>query len=385
MINKIYITDGKALMFNIGFGLVIMFFTQNAIAETALEKSILEIKRAMQNFGNIPEKQNTNNSNQNSNISDVFGNEAPVKQSTPNYLWKNKEDFFRAVSKGELINFEVKHHTEEDRLMTSSIKYLLSSGYQTPLKVAERDEICLELFNTRTNFLLELINKSKLSKLGKNPPEFIGSDENLVESNNTLGRMHFNNMSDNCSVNFAGSKLPYPFIDSLSLLLKQYSSLTETYVNEMRLKKIEDYRLSQEKNKVDELEKIASDSQMKVLQKEEEEKKDRETKFREEFKRKEDLKRSECLTSQQYVRYTAAKSVEEDLARIRGSKEIIKREKEISSKSGYEDGNKLYEQGQIIVYSEESIKKSIVSYRKNGGTEGNVSKINAGKNPCKFN
>lgn len=385
MINKIYITGGKALMFNIGFGLVIMFFTQNAIAETALEKSILEIKRAMQNFGNIPEKQNTNNSNQNSNISDVFGNEAPVKQSTPNYLWKNKEDFFSAVSKGELINFEVQPNTEENRLMTLSIKYLLSSSYQTPVNIPESNGICLMLFNDRTTFLIELINKSKLSKLGKNPPEFIGGDENLVESNNTLGRGHFNHMSDSCSVNFAGSKSPYPFIDSLSLLLKQYSSLTETYVNEMRLKKIEDYKVAQEKNRVVELEKIASNSQMKVLEKEEEEKNDRETKFREEFKRKEDLKRSDCLASQQYARYTAAKSIEENLARIKSSREIIKREKEISSKSGYEDGNKLYEQGQIIVYSEESIKKLNVNYRKNGGTESNVTKINAGKNPCKFN
>ncbi len=364
---------------------MIFWEVQPSSAETALEKSIFDIKKALENFRNTPQNQNTNINSQNSNISDVFGNETPVKQINPKYLWKNKEEFFDAVSKGEMINYEVDQDKAYDRLMTASIGYLLSPSYQLP---DWRDNsMCSYLFNDRPIFLIQLINKSKLTRLGDNPPEFIGANEQLVEENNALGRMHLKSLSEDCGTKHRGKNesYPYPSINSLSSLLNDYSKLTESYVNELRLKKVEEYKVSQEKNRVEEIEKITANSQMIVLQKEEEERNVREMKFQEDFKRKEEVKRSQCLASQQYFKFTAAKTIEESLARIKESKNIIKREKEISSKSGYEDGNKLYEQGQIIVYSEENINKSLLTYRKNGGTENNVNKIVAGKNPCLLN
>ena len=384
MINSNHFKISQNFILSILFGLIINFYTVETSAETALEKSILDIKKALQNFGNIPESQNNNNDNQNPNITEVFGAEPPVKQKTTNYIWKSKEDFLSSVSKGELISFSVQPNTSEDRLMTLSIAYLLSSSYGTPLKDAEKNSACIYYFESRVNYLFEIINKSKLSKLSDTPPEFKSEDLSKVEAYNANGRDIINGFTERCKQRYNNPTL-YPFVNSLTLLLKEYSSLTEAYVNDMRLRKIEEFKVSQEKNRVKELDKIASDSKTKVLQAELEEKNDREMKFLAEFKRKENLKRSQCLTSQEYNKFSAAQNIEENLARIKNSNNVIKREKEISSKSGYEDGNKLYEHGQIIVYAEENIKKSLINYRKYGGTENNISRVVAGKNPCLFN
>ena len=368
-------------------GLLCLCLSQSIFAESSLQKSLLELKKVIQEQTQKASDSGSQSSKvevskQNANVDDVFGIEVPKQQVEPQYYWKSKAELFDAVTEDRMPEFTINPNSNSNRLIAQSIAKILATDYQTPVQVERNYENCTILFVSRVPYLMGLITKSKSSKLGSTPPNFVGNDDNLVEANNAQGRLQFKVLSDQCSREVLGLKTPYPFVSSLSALLKEYSQITEKHVDKLRIGKIEAYKVAEEKARIAKVEKDSADSEAKVLENQASEKLLRDRQFQDEFNRKEETRKAQCLSSIAYARFISATTVQENLSRVKSAKDSILKEKEIGKVSGYEDAGKLNELGRIQIFAQDNVNSAYKDYRKNGGNATSPANVIAGKNPC---
>ena len=350
---------------------------------------------------------------QDGNIEDVF-DAVPAKQTQEiEPYWKTKEELFNAISENKMPKLTSDTNLETRNRVVRSIATILTLDYKTPVLVNDiADEFCGHEFINSVPRVIGLITESKFMKLDNTPPNFLGSPD--VEYNNNEGRKLLVNLKRACTM-MNGSKTVYPFINSLSMLLKEYSDLTEVHVEKMRLAKIEEFKISQEKERVakikqnlinaqqkkeaDELaakQKMEADelarvskieielaySKARVLAKQEADKALRERQFQDEFNRKEAERVKRCLASPEYERFTSAAMVKENLSQVEVAKKSIQKEKEIGDVSGYEDAGKLNELGRMQVFAQDNVDDAFKRYKKYGGKAFLPSGVVVGKNPC---
>lgn len=383
MIKLIAICKYKKFHIHI-LGLLCLCFSQSVYAENSLQKSLLELKKAIQEMSQKTSDSGSQSSKietseHNANIEDVFGIKAPKQQPEIKNLWKNKAELFNAISENKIPKLWYGMERQLKLEVVSSIALILAVDYKTPVLVDGIEKNMCEHEFLNVPQLIGLITESKLMKLGNNPPNFIGNDD--VENNNSEGRRLFANLKNACTM-ANGSKAVYPFVNSLSMLLKEYSDLTELHVEKMRLEKIESYKLTEEKAKVAKVEKDLADSEAKVLENQASEKLRRDRHFQDEFNRKEEARKRQCLSSIEYVRFVSATAVQENLSRVKSAKDSILKEKEIGKVSGYENASKLNELGRIQIFAQDNANSAYKDYRKNGGKATLPSGVVSGKNPC---
>lgn len=383
MIKLIAICKYKKFRIQI-LGLLCLCFSQSVYAENSLQKSLLELKKAIQEMSQKTSDSGSQSSKietseHNANIEDVFGMKVPKQQPEIKNLWKNKAELFNAISENKIPKLWYGMERQLELEVVKSIALILAVDYKTPVLVDGMEKANCELEFLNVPQLIGLITESKLMKLGNNPPNFIGNND--VENNNSEGRRLFANLKDACTM-ANGSKAVYPFVNSLSMLLKEYSDLTEVHVEKMRLEKIESYKVTEEKAKVAEVEKDIADSEARILENQASQKLRRDRQFQDEFNRKEEARKAQCLSSIEYARFVSATAVQENLSRVKSAKDSILKEKEIGNVSGYEDASKLNELGRMQVFAQDNVNNSYRDYRKNGGKATTPASVVAGKNPC---
>ena len=368
-------------------GWLLLFVSQSVFAESVLQKSLLELKKAIQeqvqkSSGEVNELTKLEAPQQKASIDDVFGVEPQKEEPKVEYYWKTKAELFEAVNQDKMPKLDGHEFEKANQLTVSSIALILAKDYKTPVIIEKSSDLCEYTFRLRVPFLLYLVKQSKESKFSEQPPNFVGNDKELVENNNNLGRIHFNTLSEHCSPNNLGSRFSYPFIGSLASLLKEYSDVMEEHVQKLRLAKVERYKIAEEKTRITKAEKDLADSQAKILENQANVKAQRERQFQDDFSRKEKIRQTECLSSTEYARFATATSIQENLLRAKVAKESISKEKEIGRASGYEDMGKLNELGRMQVYAQDNVSKAYKEYRKYGGKATSPNNTIAGQNPC---
>lgn len=390
-------------------GLLFLFVSQSVFAESALQKSLLELKKAIQeqvqkSSGEVNEPTKIEAPQQKASIDDVFGAEVPKQVVEYPFIWKTKAELLNAVAEGAMPEIDLYAHSDVNVNVYMSVAKILRVDYQTPLKVAKGNSICVGRYETIVPYLMLLIKESKFSTLSNQPPSYIEVAGEKVEANNSKGRAQFNDLSDFCSKEVFGRKSPYPFINSLSLLLKEYSQAMEVYVENERSKRVQAYIDEVEKQRVAKIErdliraqqkkeaeefalvtkveKDIADSKARVAAKQEADKVLRDRQFHDEFKRKEAEREKLCLASAEYGRFTSASIVKENLSQVDYAKKSIKKEKEIGKVSGYEDAGKLNELGRLQIFAQDLVDNAFKEYKKYGGKAFLPSGVVKEKNPC---
>ena len=309
--NKLIALPNSRKCYSLILGLLCLYSSQPVFAESALQKSLLELKKAIQEQvqkSSIGDNQSTTVQalKQDGNIEDVF-DAAPSKQKQQiEPYWKTKAELFNAIAENKIPKLTFDTNLETKQRVISSIATILTVDYKTPVLVGDiSDTFCSHEFNNVPR-VIGLITESKFMKLSDTPPNFLGSPD--VEYNNSEGRRLLLNLKRSCTMS-NGSKAVYPFVTSLSSLLKEYSELTEVHVEKMRLAKIEEFKVNQEKERLakieydlisaqqkkeaDELARVAkvekemADSQARVAAKQEADRDLREKQFQNEFNKKE--------------------------------------------------------------------------------------------------
>lgn len=383
-----------------------MYSSQPVFAESALQKSLLELRKAIQEQvqkSPIGDNQPTTVQalKQDGNIEDVFDAAPAKKKQEIELYWKTKAELFNAIAENKIPKLTFDTNLETKRRVVTSIATILTVDYKTPVLVNDiSDEFCSLEFNNVPR-VIGLITESKFMKLGDTPPNFLGSPD--VEYNNSEGRRLLVNLKRACTM-MNGSKAVYPFVNSLSSLLKEYSDLTEVHVEKMRLAKIEEFKVNQEKERLAKIEedlisaqqkkeadefafvakaeKDLADSKARAAAKQEADRALREKQFQDELNRKEAERERICLASAEYKRFTSATMVKENLSQVDYAKKSIQREKDIGKVSGYEDAGKLNELGRLQIFAQDLADSAFKEYKKYGGKAFLQSGVVVGKNPC---
>lgn len=296
----------------------------------------------------------------------LFGKEEKPKIIEEPLLWKTKSDLLSSAANGQMTEYLEGDNNEAIR---NSLRKILANDYQTPALDPKSNDsdisFCNSTFDQAVLDLLDHITKVSMAKFGDAQLDFPS------ENANERGRWIVLNLADHCSKKILGRTQPYPFVNSLASLMKEYSETMDIYANKLHQEKIAAYNQS-----------IINDAELKTKKIAAEEKIKQSEQAKTEFEKSEQAKEKECRNSLAFKTYTLSDDIKYNLNAAQSARQDIAKEKEAGKVSGYVNATSLNKLGRLVVFHEDRANSSFVEYRKNGGTATTAKSVETPKNPC---
>lgn len=237
------------------------------------------INKVLDNSGSSSQKQNGNTANQNQGAS-ILGNApaVPAKsepQSGIGDQYSTKQALLEGARKGELVGYATMpdyYLSKEGKSMAYAIGLILANDYGTPVpNWDERNKYaggnsriwCIQSdVKEQMHNILRLVTAAKVQTYSDQPPEFLND---RTEDKRPAINAVFKHLRTSCYQTVLGQNQPFPFIDKLSQLMKEYAQATEDFVIANRADQKEQYQIALAKQKAEEEQRAEEERKAAVI------------------------------------------------------------------------------------------------------------------------